>query len=226
MKESMRNKTVLVIGGGKYGLQACRHLKEQMARVILVDNNPDCLAHKIVSREDFIVKDAKEAWELALSIKPEFTVPTHPGHTFGIWLAECFQLEAHPDPLPKVMGRLPHSLILHFDETNAAVIASYMPHGKTCREDCPPFKRKCTLTNEPRPAPLNRLMEYAIFELFDCARIFATETIAPGIGGIRTADIMTFMQEIDSRAPRTLAVGIACECHGALSLFKTKIRTE
>ena len=97
-----------------------------------------------------------------------------------------------------------------------------MIQGKLCREDCPPSRSRCTLTHEPRPAPLFRLLEYAIFELFDCGRIFATETIADGIGAIRTSDILAFMEEIELKKPKTLAVGIACECHGALSLFKEK----
>lgn len=222
MKKPMNDMTVLVVGGGKYGAKACRYFKEQKARVILVDHNPECQAREFVSSEDFVVKDAKDAWDLALSIKPDFTVPTAPGHTFGKWLAECFHLKPLPDSLSKVMKRLPQSLILGCDETNAALISSYMAKGKLCREDCSPSRNRCTLTCEPRPAPLYRLLEYAIFELFDCARIFATEQIAAGIGAIRTAEILAFVQEIDSKKPKTLAVGIACQCHGILSLFKDK----
>ena len=222
MKEPMNNKTVLVIGGGKYGAKACRYFKEQMARVMLVDNDPECQAREIVTSEDFFVKDAKDAWELALRIKPDFTVPTHPGHTFGKWLAECLRLKPFPESLSKVVERLPKSLVLGCDEANATLISSYMPKGKLCREDCPPSRSMCTLTHEPRPAPLYRLLEYSIFELFDCGRIFATETVAVGIGAIKTTDILAFMRQIEAVKPKTLAVGIACECHGALSLFKDK----
>ena len=219
-QKTMSNKIALVIGGGNYGAKACRFFKKQKARVILVDNDPACKAKVFAAKEDFILKDAQDAWELVLSIKPDFIVPTHPGHTCGKWIREYFRLNPLSDSISDVTRRLPQSLFLGCDAPNAALIFSYMTRGKLCREDCPHPPAECGLTREPRPAPLYKLLEYGVFELFDCARIFVSEQMAPSVGAIKTSEFLAFMQEIETKKPKTLAVGTACRCHGILNLFK------
>jgi len=221
MKEQItHNKTVLVIGGGHYGAKACRFFREQKTRVLLVDNDPGCKAKTLVATEDFILKDSRDAIEPALNLNPDFIVPTQPGHTLGKWIGGHFNLKPLTGAIPAVTRRLSQNLLLYCDETNAALIFSYMAGGKLCREDCLPGHNKCSLTGEPRPAPLYKLMEYAIFELFDCAKIFVSEQMAPGVGAIKTSEFLAFVDEINAKKPKTLAVGTACQCHGVLNLFK------
>ena len=215
----MSNKTTLVIGGGNFGARACRFFKKQKARVILVDNDPDCEAKAFVAKENFIVKDAKNAWDLALELKPDFIVPTYAEHTCGKWIKEYFNFKPLSDSISDVTKRLPQSLFLGCDEPNARLIFSYMTRGKLCHEDCPHLGNECFLTREPRPAPLYKLLEYAVFGLFDCAKIFASEQMAPGVGAIKTSEFLEFMEEIEVKKPKTLAVGTACLCHGVLNLF-------
>ena len=219
-QKTMSNKTALVIGGGNFGAKACRFFKKQKARVILVDNDPECKAKVFVAKEDFVLKDAKDAWELALKLKPDFIVPTQAGHTCGKWIGEYFNLRPFADSISDVTKRLPQSLFLGGDEPNARLIFSYMTRGKLCDEDCPHTGNDCFLTHEPRPAPLYKLLEYAVFGLFDCAKIFASEQMAPGVGAIKTSEFLAFMKEIEIKKPRTLAVGTACQCHGVLNLFR------
>jgi hypothetical protein len=217
----INKKSVLVIGGGKYGTKACRFFMEQKAHVFLVDQNSDCQAKEFVAKEDFFLKDAKDAWALALKLKPDFIVPAHPGHTAGKWIREYFHLQPLADALHEVMNRLPRSLILACDIANAALITSYMTRGKLCREDCLPVPERCALTGEPRPAPLYKLLEYAVFGLFDCGKIFAAEQMAAGVGALKMEEILTFIKEVEINKPKTLAVGTACQCHGVLNLFKS-----
>ena len=218
----MNDTTVLLIGGGKHGANAGKYFKDQAARVILVDNNPDCPAREFVSNGDFHASDAKDAWELALRLKPDFIVPTCPGHTLGKWIGEHFHLRPLPDFLLRVLGRLPSRLVLGCDETKAVLVSSYMTSGETCSGSCIPYPARCTVTGEPRPAPLFRLLDYAIAGLFDCGKIFESEQMAAGVGAIRTSEFLAFVQEIEARKPRTLAVGTACHCHGILTLFETE----
>jgi len=216
----MGNKTVLVIGGGNYGTKACRYFKEQKARVILVDNDPACKAKELVAKNDFVMKDAQDAWDLALKLKPDFIVPTNAGHTCGKWIREYFHFKPLSGSISDVTKRLPQSLFLGCDEPNARLIFSYMTRGKLCHEDCPHLTNECALTREPRPAPLYKLLEYAVFDLFDCAKIFASEQMAPGVGAIKGSEFLAFMKEVEVKKPKTLAVGTACLCHGVLNLFK------
>ena len=216
----MRGKTALIIGGGKFGTMACQYFKEQKARIILVDNDPDCKAQAYAANKDFILKDAQNAWDLVLKLKPDFIVPTHPGHTCGKWIGKYFRLKPRPDSIPDMMKRLPQSLFLDCDEPDARLIFSYMTRGKLCPADCPHLTNECGLTHEPRPAPLYKLLEYAVFGLFDCSKIFASEQMAPGVGAIKGSDFLAFMKEIEAKKPKTLVVGTACLCHGVLNLFK------
>jgi len=220
MKQTMDNKTALVIGGGHYGTKACRYFKEQKARVILVDNDPACKAQALVDKNDFIMQDSQSAWDLALTLKPDFIVPTCSSHTCGNWIGKYFRLKPLSDSIPNVTGRMPPSLFLGCDEPNATLIFSYMTRGKLCRPDCPHPPEECGLTREPRPAPLFKLLEYGVFELFACAKIFVSEQMAPSIGAIRGSEFLEFMHEIEAKHPKTLAVGTACRCHGVLNLFK------
>jgi len=220
MNQTMGNTTVLVIGGGNYGTKACRYFKEQKARIILVDNDPACGAKGLVAKHDFILRDAQSAWDLALKLKPDFIVPTNAGHTCGQWIREHFGLKPLPDSISAVTSRLPQSLFLGCDESKATLIFSYMTKGKLCRVDCPHPPTECGLTREPRPAPLYKLLEYGVFELFDCAKIFVSEQMAPSVGAIKGSEFLAFMQAVEVKKPKTLAVGTACRCHGMLNLFE------
>jgi nucleoside-diphosphate-sugar epimerase len=216
----MHNKTVLVIGGGNYGTKACRYFKEQKARVILVDNDPACQARALVAQNDFVLKDAQGAWKLVLDLKPDCIVPTAAGHTCGKWIGDYFGFKPLADSIANVTSRLPQSLFLGCDEPNARLIFSYMRGGNLCREDCPHPPGKCFVTHEPRPAPLSKLLEYAVFGLFDCGKVFVSEQMAPGVGAIKTSEFLAFIKEVEIKKPKTLAVGTACRCHGLLNLFK------
>ncbi|MFH1476898.1 MAG: NAD(P)-dependent oxidoreductase [Verrucomicrobiota bacterium] len=218
--QSMHNKTVLVIGGGNYGTKACLYFKEQKARVILVDNDPACKARSLVAPNNFVRQDAQGAWTLVLDLQPDLIVPTAAGHTCGKWIGNYFGLKPLADSITDVTGRMPQSLFLGYDEPNAGLIFSYMTRGKLCRADCPHPPGACGLTREPRPAPLYKLLEYAVFGLFDCAKIFVSEQMAPSVGAIKASEFLAFMKEVKTKKPGTLAVGTACRCHGILNLFK------
>lgn len=220
MNKTMVNKTVLVIGGGNYGTKACRYFKEQKAHILLVDNDPACQAQGLVARNDFILRDASSAWDLALKLKPDFIVPTAAEHTCGKWIRAYFRLKPLPDPIANVTSRLPQSLFLGCDEPDARLIFSYMTRGKLCPAECPHLTNACALTHEPRPAPLYKLLEYAVFNLFACAKIFVSEQMAPGVGAIKGSEFLAFMQTVEAAKPQTLAVGTACLCHGVLNLFE------
>jgi len=118
------------------------------------------------------------------------------------------------------MKYLPQSLITRRDKTTSTLVLSYMPREKTCREDCIPPDGYCHLTKELRPAPIYALLNYAIFGKFDISRIFVSEQISAGLGGIRTKTILEFLDKIKKETHRTLAIGTACQCHGILNLFR------
>ena len=216
----VNGKTILIVGGGRYGAKACKYFKNKMAAIILVDNNPDCQARQLLSKKEFLIRDAEDILELVFKVKPDLIVPTISGHTIGNWLKEYFHLTPLPDLLEDVMSKVPQSLITRRDKTNAVLVLSFMANSRICLEDCFPPPERCALTGQPRPASLYKLLNYAIFDVVDCGKIFVTEQITGGIGAISTMEFLQFLKKVEHEQPDTLAVGTACQCHGILSLFK------
>jgi len=220
-RHSIRNKTTLVIGGGRFGAKACRFFRDQKARIILVDSDPACAAREFVTGNDFIRRDARAAWDLALQLKPDFIAPTMPAHTCAGWIRDYFRLKPFPDLTGKVTDRIPKSVFLRGDESDARMVLSYMSGGKLCPENCPHLSGNCDLTGEPRPAPMFKMLEYAVFGLFDRCRIFESVQMAPGVGAIDGREFRQFMNDMERQKPGTVAVGTACLCHGVLNMFES-----
>ncbi len=217
----LKNKTVLIFGGGRYGTKAVKFAKKRnVRRVIVVDNNSYCSARKFLSTDEFIPMRKSGILNLIMEIKPDFIIPAMPGHTAGRLFREVFNLKPFPEGLAIVVRYLPQSLISRKDRATSTLVLSYMSKEKTCREDCIPPDEYCRLTKEPRPAPVYALLNYAIFRKFDINKIFVSEQISVGLGGIRTEIIIEFLNKVKKELPQTLAIGTACQCHGILNLFK------
>ena len=217
----LKNKTVLIFGGGKYGTKALKFAKKRNARrVIVVDNSSYCLARKFLSADEFLLMRKSGILNLIMEIEPDFIIPAMPGHTAGRLFRETFNLKPFLEGLPMVVKCLPQSLISRRDKATSTLVLSYMPKEKTCIENCIPPDGYCRLTKEPRPAPICALLNYAIFRKFDINKIFVSEQVSAGLGGIRTKTIIEFLNKVKKELPQTLAIGTACQCHGILNLFR------
>jgi len=218
---NLKNKTVLIFGGGKYGTKAVKFAKKKNAKsAFVVDRNPFCQARKFLSDQEFLLLGKHSILNLMMKLKPDFIIPAMPGHTIGRLCKETFNLRPFPESLPIVMKYLPQSLITRRDKTTSTLVLSYMPREKTCREDCIPPDGYCRLTKEPRPASTCALLNYAIFRKFGLSKIFVSEQVSAGLGGIRTEIIIEFLNKVKKELPQTLAIGTACQCHGILNLFR------
>ncbi len=138
----------------------------------------------------------------------------------GIFVKETLNLKPFPEGLSMLKKYLLQSLILRKNKAKSILVLSYMPKGKTCIENCIPPDGYCRLTKEPRPTPVYALLNYAIFGKFDLGKVFISEQIAIGLGGIRTKNVLKVIDEIREEKPKTLAIGTACQCHGILNLFR------
>ena len=218
---NLKNKVILIFGGGKYGTKALKFAKKKKAeKIFVMDRNPLCQAREFLSKEEFLLLEGNTILNLITKLKPDFIIPAMPGHTIGRLCKETFNLRPFPESLPIVMKYLPQSLITRRDKTTSTLVLSYMPREKTCREDCIPPDGYCRLTKEPRPASIYALLNYAIFRKFGLSKIFVSEQVSAGLGGIRTEIILKFLNKVKKELPQTLAIGTACQCHGILNLFR------
>ena len=218
---NLKNKVILIFGGGKYGTKALKFAKKKKAeKIFVMDRNPLCQAREFLSKEEFLLLEGNTILNLITKLKPDFIIPAMPGHTMGRLFKETFDLKPFPEVLSSVVKYLPQSLIAREDKSTSTLVLSYMPKEKTCIENCIPPDGYCHLTKELRPAPIYALLNYAIFGKFDISRIFVSEQISAGLGGIRTKTILEFLDKIKKETHRTLAIGTACQCHGILNLFR------
>ncbi len=212
----LRGKRVLVVGGGRFGERAVRYAREHGARVTLVDRDPACPARALVDAAAFWPRDALAAFDDVLRLGPDWVVPTLPRHLVADWLRVRFGLGPHPQGVDYVSDRLAPALICRAEPAAGMVVASFMADGQ-CPPTCLPPDGHCRLTGQPRPAPLYRLLEFAVWGGFDLARVLVSQQWVGGLGALRMADVVALVGAVENEKPRTLAVGTACTCHGVLN---------
>jgi len=230
---------LVCLGGGYFGAKAARLGKERKARVLIIDTNPDCAAREIVDvvltgagtikagQVSLIVGDAIENLPGILETEtPKWIIPAAPGHSLGkfasSWLrAKGLEVASGGDLLTGVLAGLPNRLVLSADEKSGIIISSYMAKGLRCKEDCIQL-RVCPVTRRRKPAPMYGLLEFSVSEAVDYYKIFVSRQF-DGAGGVRGAEVKKTLKYLASLTPPySLAIGVACRCHGILSLLKVE----
>jgi hypothetical protein len=239
----LQGKLAFVMGGGKFGTNALNYLKNNGAKVVIADLNPDCLAK---SRADiqtektdildsfmngqtaFIQGNAIDHLiELLYHKIPDLIVTAIPGNAVAkiveSWLSkQNIKLEPNKELLPKVFENIPSSLVSVADPETGVIVVSYMPADKRCRENCIPPKTVCAITGRPKLAPMGKILNFSIYGLVDVPSVLVSSQLTGGLGAIEGKDLAVLLKELDNhKVPYSLAVGTACNCHGVLNLAKT-----
>ena len=230
---------LVCLGGGYFGAKAARRGREGKARTLIIDTNPDCAAREIADvvltapgtvkrgQVSLITGDAMEILSRVLEGEvPQWIVPAVPGHSLGKFInsrlrARGLKVAGGGDLLTGVLAGLPSRLVLSADEKSGIIVSSYMAKGLSCKEDCPQF-RICPVTGCRKPAPMYKLLEFAVSGVVDYYKIFTSYQF-DGAGGIRGAEVIRALRYLASLTPSySLAIGVACRCHGILSLLKVE----
>jgi len=239
---TVRGKLVFIMGGGKFGANALRYLKDKGAKVLVVDLNPECLASSEVnfladglsvcgSLEDgqaaFLVGNAVTLLRIVLEKEaPDWVVTAIPGNAVAkvvsVWLGKRdIKLEPSRTAVPKVLGNIPASLVSFVDEDSGVIVASYMHSNMRCRENCMPPKDVCASTGRPKLVSMDRLLAFSVYSHTDVSKIFCSRQLTGGIGAIEGKELSIFLKQLETvHKPCTLAIGTACDCHGILRLTK------
>ncbi|HEX59077.1 MAG TPA: hypothetical protein ENF26_02885 [Methanomicrobia archaeon] len=240
---------IVCVGGGTFGTRAVRLAKSKGARVLVLDIDENCEAVKqrLCSSlyKDFAHCRLPESGDAALivgdaagtllrildALTPSVVVPAVQGHFFGrfvrAWLERRgIKVRAASERLKDVLCGIPERLVLLCDEHNAVIVTSYMPADKVCKEGCRQ-PEICPVTGLRKPAPMFRLLEFALDACGFKSFVLRSELLENGgVGGVRGEAIVRMLDalqrletEIQSSGAVIIAVATSCSCHGILNLF-------
>jgi hypothetical protein len=240
---SVRGKFVFIMGGGKFGTKALQYLKNNNAKVLVVDINPHCLAKSEVDvqadgirilydlvdgQAAFLLGDAINILLSVLETKiPDLIVTAIPGNVVAKvvekWLEkQHITLKPNRSIVPKVLENIPKSLLSFVDEDCAVIIVSYMPSDMLCIKNCLPPKGVCALTGKLKLATMDRLLEFSVQNFTNLSGIFVSRQLTGGLGAIEGKELHSFLRKLEkiNTHVRAIAIGTACDCHGIVSFFK------
>jgi hypothetical protein len=239
---SVKGKLVFVMGGGKFGTNALRWLRTEGARVLVVDvtlvcsawqeadvqvDNLDVCGSLKDGESAFLVGDAVEVLATLLeTVVPDFVVTSIPGNAVArlveVWLGKRgFKLVPFLEAVPKVLENLPESLVSSVDYVSGVIVVSYMFPGKRCRDNCMPPKNVCAVTGRPKPASMDKLLAFSVYNLVDVSGILVSPDLTGGLGAINGKDLQSLLNRLAGfNKSFTYAVGNACDCHGIINVAK------
>ena len=239
---SAKDKLVFIMGGGKFGTKALIFLKTMEAKVLVADVNPNCIAISSIdiqadgmdileslkgSQAAFLIGKAEDLLlDLLEKRVPDLIVTAIPGNAITkivrSWFAKSgINLKPYRQVIPKVLENIPKSLLAFRNEASGKIIVSYMNSNIQCRENCMPPKDVCALTGKPRLVPMFRLLEFSVYENVDFSCILISKQLTSGLGAIEGKELGSLLKDLDKLSPPyTLAIGIACDCHGILNLVE------
>jgi voltage-gated potassium channel Kch len=180
----LSGKNVLVLGGGKFGTNALRYLKQNGTRVLVVDIDPECVAgHEadVLATDSgalFCLRNGESALVVADAIEvlgnmldlgsvPDLVFTAIPGNVVAklavlILGKRGFEVKAYSNGVPEVLDNVPKSLVSFVDKDAGFVVASYMLPDERCRENCLPPHGVCAVTGRPKLAPMNLVLEFGV----------------------------------------------------------------
>lgn len=229
-------RTVLILGGGKYGTIALKRLQGKSGRIIVVDIDPNCQASKYAARIISGNEEPGKGPSLVLSDGasflsrlidrgevPDFVVLTIPKNVMAalfISWAESLGMKVvfDTDWMLEVAEGFPEKWIVAKDRIFGVLVASYA-RDHACLDGCVQ-PEVCPVTGERRE---RSMIDLAIGSVKgDFVRIFESRLLESDVGGVEGSAILEAYNEFRSCARRgmRLAIGTACRCHAIVNFMR------
>ncbi|MCP8315315.1 MAG: hypothetical protein H3Z52_07475 [archaeon] len=243
MSNPLKDKLIVIAGGGYFGTEALISAKESLAKIILIDGFPDCKASKFADEivrgidldkamnvkansVEFFICDAVEFLKDFLKkVTPDYIVPAIPGHFVGKlvkkWLEDKgFKIEINSKLVREVLDDIPKSMVAYCDEGSGLIVTSYMPKGSFCEIPCDQPIEFCPTTGKPKAGPMYKVLEHATWNKVKTSKIIVSHKLQRDVGCFRGEELTSFLSSIEQiERPYSLAIGTSCPCHGILNLF-------
>jgi len=215
----LMGKSVIVVGGGRFGLRAVKVAKESEARVVVIDKNTDCPASRLATSLvtdggirriqrmkkgetilfvhdglDMLLRLIELSSPDYISSATDYVCPAIPGHLMGMLLKKWFEqrgytLKSGSHILDAILEGLPDSIVLNVDREKSRVTVSYMPRDLRCPLPCPHPEEFCFITKKPKRGPMYTIFESALPKNVDFSKIFISHQLGPGVGAVRGEEI-------------------------------------
>lgn len=229
-------RTVLILGGGKYGTIALKRLKGRSERIVVVDIDPDCQAGRYTERTisgnekpgkglSLVLSDGASFLSRMIDLGdvPDFVVLTVPKNVMAalfISWTESLGMEVafEPDWMLKVAEGFPEKYVVAKDRTFGVLVASYA-RDHVCLDGCMQ-PEVCPVTGERRE---KTMIELAISSVDgDFVRIFESRLLESDVGGVEGKAVLEAYSEFKSCAHKgmRLAIGTACRCHAIVNFMR------
>jgi len=243
MQNPLRDRLIVIAGGGYFGTEALISAKESLAKIILIDEIPDCKASKFADERvngidldkaisvkandvKFFVCDAVEFLKDFLKrATPDYIAPAIPGHLAGRlvkrWLEDKnFKIKVESKLMREVLDEIPKSMVVRCDEGSGVIITSYMPKGSLCKIPCDQPIEFCSTTGKPKAGPMHRVLEHAIWNKVKTSKTLISHKLQTNVGCFSGEELTSFLSSLEQiERPYSLAIGTSCTCHGILNLF-------
>ncbi|AIG98193.1 MULTISPECIES: hypothetical protein [Archaeoglobus] len=211
----------VIVGGGKYGVEAARFLEKRSRDYVIIDRNPECLAMReldlvrVDSIEEvkegrYFLKGGIEILPSLLKFKPEYIFPTAPLHVAAEALRLKFDLKPWNEVLDCIIGNLPARVVV--SAGRGSVVVSYN-RDADCLEKCS-APDICPVTKIKKPCPMHELVKFAYPDAF----VLISRQLEPGLGAIEGKEFAELMKQAEKR--EKIVVATACRCHGVITALK------
>ncbi len=212
----------IIVGGGRYGLEAARYLRESGRSFVVLDPDENCLAARELKlppygsgkREMYFKGGVGKLPELISELNPELVFPTAPTHVAAEMLAAKYDLEPWLDVVDCILSALPAKVVVAAGR--GSIVVSYN-RDHTCVQNCS-APDVCPVTKIKKPCPMYELVRYA----YPWGFTLESHQLKPGLGALKGEDLMKLMEWADKQD--RIVVSTACRCHGVITALKRRNR--
>ena len=213
----------VIVGGGRYGVEAAEYLQRRSRSFVVLDPNPECLAVRELrlrrvsslgevegEGEYFIPSDISLLADMVLELKPEYVFPTAPIHVAAEAVRIKFDFQPWPEVVDCIAAGLPFRVIV--SSGRGGLVVSYN-RDHDCLEKCS-APDVCPVTKIRKPCPMHELVRFA----WPDAVVMVSQQLEPGLGAVSGRDFA----ELIERAEKSdrIVVATACRCHGVITALK------
>ncbi len=208
----------IVVGGGKYGVEAARYLEGEGRDFVVLDPDPNCLAVKELKLDEFGSGSGREILnagievlpELLERLNPEYVFPTAPIHVAAEAARLKYSLKPWNEVVDCILSGLPARVVLA--SGRGSVVVSYNRDGD-CLPKCS-APEICPVTGMKKPCPMHELVRFAYPQAF----ILVSRQLKPGLGALKGEELLEFMRYAERL--ESFVVATACRCHGVITALR------
>lgn len=233
-------RTVVCIGGGRFGAMAASEAAKSGARVLVVDRDERCLARgpsSITTKDPGAILDKVEGEVIFLEDDgihalleifdrwvPDIVIPAINGHLAALLAVEHCRwrgrsLIASSDRLPELMRSLPSRSVRLCDARHSVIVTSFMEEGGWCIEGCGQ-PTTCPITGESNPVPMHERILESLRGMVDDHVVLVTLSVG-SVGGISGRELRSLLDQLDrSDVGTTWGIATSCRCHGVINLLR------